>query len=838
MYQNIHYQREKNLIHLWDDEKGYRTIPYRKYAYIKSANGGSVALDGTVVKKVNKWDENDVARGHMYESDVNPEMRILIDLYGETDESSTGHKILFLDIEVMKQDGYSTIEEAKNTINAITIYDNILKKYITYVLDETFVLSNRKGPREIVVCETERELLTKFLEGWNEVQPHIVTGWNSDFFDIPYLYNRMCRVVGKQAADTLSPLGEVRLTNTKEDARQRYKIAGVSCLDYMSLYKQFTQNEQSSYALNAIANKELNRTKIQYEGDLDVLYKTDINKFVEYNVVDVELIVEMDEKLKFLDLAIGICHKGHVPYESIYFSSKYLEGAALTYLKRIEVVAPNKVRAHMTSDEYGDKDDQIEGAYVKPPTPGLYKWLFDLDLQALYPSIIMTLNISPETKVGKLANWNEEEHLQGVDKVYTGIIEGKETTYSRDDFSKLLATNKYSISSNGVLYRTDTNGFLPTILDLWFNERVEYKNQMKQAHKAGDMDRYHYYNRLQSVQKILLNSFYGVLALQTFRFHDTENAEAITLTGQSVIRFTEKMANHYINNITKADKDYVIAIDTDSIFVHALPLIKQRHPGIDETNVELMTDKIKEMTTEVQDFVNKGYDMYSKKFHGVDKHRFFIKQEVIAKSGLWVAKKRYAQWMVSKEGLVVDEMDVKGLDVVRSNFPKAFGIYMKQILSDILNDVPQETINDKILDFKDEFRKLPIREVMLSTGVKEVSKWTTDDPVDRLKGTPAHVKAALNFNFLLGYYKIKHTKPISDGDKVKWAYLKQNEFGLPSVAITGFADPKAITDLLDKYIDYDKIYESALVKKLQDFYDALGYGTIPNNKNLAKFFEF
>jgi DNA polymerase elongation subunit (family B) len=362
---------------------------------------------------------------------------------------------------------------------------------------------------------------------------------------------------------------------------------------------------------------------------------------------------------------------------------------------------------------------------------------------------------------------------------------------------------------------------------------------MKKAHKAGDMDRYHYYNRLQNVQKILLNSLYGVLALQTFRFHDTDNAEAITLSGQSVIKFTEKMANHYYNGaLGTTGRDYVIAIDTDSIFVHALDLIKKQNPSIDETNVDLMIEKTKEITTEVQAFINKGYDVYAKKFHNVDTHRFFIKQEVIAKSGIWVAKKRYAQWMVSKEGLNVNEMDVKGLDVVRSNYPKAFGIYMKQILSDILNEVPKDIVDNKVLDFKDEFRTLPIREVMLSTGVKEISKWTGEDPRDRIKGTPAHVKAALNFNFLLGHHKIKHTKPITDGDKIKYAYLKQNEYGMESIAITGFQDPQPIVDLLNTYIDYDRIYESALMNKLQDFYDALKWGNIPANKNLSKFFEF
>ncbi len=840
MYQNIYYSKKNNKLHLWDDKLGYRSFSYKKYAFIKSSTGDFMSLDGHKVKRVTKWDEDDISRGIIYESDLNPELRTLIDLYSDSDEASINHNVMILDIEVAKEKGYCTPKEASNTITAITYYDSLLKKYFTFILNKSGdIKSSDSADKELIACRDEADLLSKFLSYYVNSKPTIITGWNSDFFDIPYLYNRITLVLGKDYADALSPINEVRETFSSFGDQQRYKIAGVSCLDYMSLYKNFVQNEQASYALAAISQKELGRSKIQYDGDLDSLYKNDINKFIEYNIVDVELIVALDDKLKFLDLARGICHKGHVPYEDIYFTNRYLDGAAITYMKRLGIVAPNKGQSSMTEEEYLDSEGSIQGAYVKDPIPGRYQWIFDLDMTSLYPSIIMSQNISPETKMGKVINWSPEDYIRNIEKEYIVQIGSKEQKLNRVEFAKLLSESKYSIASNGVLYRTDKRGFLPTILEAWFQERVEFKALMKKYHNAGDMAMYHYFNARQNVQKILLNSFYGVLALPTFRFYNNDNAEAITLGGQSVLKFSQKMGNAYFSKTIGVDKDYCIYCDTDSVFFSALPIIQAQEPNIDLSNENLLLEKTSNIATEVQKFINSSFSIYAEKFHNIKEHKFSIKQEMIAKTGIWVAKKRYAQKIVLKEGLSVNELDIKGIDVVRSSFPKAFREFMKLILDDILSFISKEIVDDKILAFKETMKKCNIYDIMSPTGVKDISKWDSGETFGtKMKGTPVHVKASMNYNNLLKHLNINDRPPITNGDKIKWAYLKPNSYGMDNLALTGYEDPKEIMKIVEDNIDYERIFEKLLENKLQDFYTALNWQNIPKNKNLANFFEF
>jgi DNA polymerase elongation subunit (family B) len=346
----------------------------------------------------------------------------------------------------------------------------------------------------------------------------------------------------------------------------------------------------------------------------------------------------LDEKLQFIDLVRGICHVGHVPYEDYVYSSKYLEGALLTHLKRIDVVAPNKPadRREKMKELQDSGEDGFIGAYVKDPIPGRYEWIYDLDLTSLYPSIIMTVNISPETKVAKIMNWDADEFVRNKERDY--IVGGD--TVSSETLRKFLDKYKYSVASNGVMYRTDIVGLIPAILNDWFDKRVEYKEEMKKNGKAGNKEMYEFYKKRQLVQKILLNSLYGVLGLPAFRFYDIDNAEAVTLTGQTVIKKTQDAINmKYNKELGTGDVDYVTYVDTDSVFVSCLPLVKNRFPDIDMENQELMTGKIHEIATEVQTYVNQFYDVFANLIFNVQKHRFEIKQEMIAKTGFWQKKK-------------------------------------------------------------------------------------------------------------------------------------------------------------------------------------------------------
>ena len=822
MYQAVAYRKSDNSVHIWDDRKGYYSIKYKPYAYRKATYGNQVALDGERVIKVDNFDRNEPG---LYEADINPETRTLIDLYTDSDEPSIGHRTIFIDIEVDIENGFPTPEEAQNEVTSIAIYDQAGDSRYVWVLDKEGVVQDTE---QVISCNDEYTLLQKFLHKYNEIQPTIITGWNIDFFDIPYLYNRMCHILGERKARALSPINDVIWLKH----RNRYRISGVACLDYMALYKNFTYTEESSYSLEAISQKELGRGKIKYDGDLNDLMRADINKYVDYNMNDVDLVVEIDEKMKLLDLARAICHKGHVPYEDVYFSTRYLDGASLTYLKRQGFVAPSR--------KPRDSDEPLEllGAFVKPPNPGRYKWVYDLDLTSLYPSIIMTLNVSPETKVTKLDKFDGHKYVKDEGKHYSDGWNGWEDS---KELRGYLESNNYSIAANGVVYAKDIKGFIPSILEKWFAERVEYKNLRKKYEKEGDADKAEYYDRLQLVTKILLNSFYGVLGNPGFRFFDPDNAVAITSTGQQLIKFTADIGNKFYTRELGVNKDYCIYTDTDSTFFSSLPIIEHRYPDYDITNEDWMAEKTIEVADEVQAFINKSYDIYGQRFHNVSTHRFDIKQENVAKAGLWIAKKRYAQWIINVEGHSVSKLDVKGLDVVRSSFPPAFRRFMAEVLEDILNDINKTDLDDKILAFKDHIKSLDILEIMFPTGVKKVSKYRDKraKPFDPpAKGTPVHVKSAINYNDMLKYHNVRTVREIINGEKIKWTYLKSNPMNLNSLALKGFEDPEVIVDFVKQYINHDKIFKSAFENKLNDFYQAMNWGKVPENNNLGKFFGF
>ena len=528
----------------------------------------------------------------------------------------------------------------------------------------------------------------------------------------------------------------------------------------------------------------------------------------------------MDKKLQFIDLARAICHAGHVFYEDFLFSSKWLEGAILTFLRRNGRVAPNKPRRKEKNDDGTDSEEQFAGAYVKQPIPGLYKWVYDLDLTSLYPSIIMSINISPETKVGMVTDYTSEAHMKSKMDSYV-IVDDNGKSYPAmdkekfEDFTKKL---DLSIASNGVLYKQDKVGIIPEILNVWFDKRVEYKDQ------------------------IMLNSLYGVLGLPSFRFYDVDNAEAVTLTGQTVIKTTEMIANQYYSKNIGETKDYNIYVDTDSIFLSAVDFVKARNPNIDENSDEQMIPAILEVAQEVEAHINKVYDTMSLKLFNIHKHRFDIKQETIAKSGFWVSKKRYAQWIINDNTVNCDKLDVKGLDVKRSSFPTYFKEVMSTVLMDILKDEDKNLIDEYILTKRTEMETTDFIDIAKNSAVKGMSKYTFKNQAigEFMKGTPAHVKAALTYNQLLKYYNCAYKyEPMKDGDKIKYVYLKNNPLGLDSVGLTGYNDPKQVLDLVEQYIDYEKIWERELENKLDDFYLAMKWAKpSPNLKTASKFFQF
>ena len=675
MYQNIYVDKFNQRVHIWDDQEGHIQLPLRQfsYGYTKDPRGLKKAIDGKSVRKIKlnkqiREDARDPSKQHLfYETDVPIETRVLIDRYGDSDEPSTGHRELNFDIETEITQGFPDWKNPVNKITAIAWHEKLTNQYSVLVLDEeSKVKTSIEDNKTIISCQTEAELLHCFLEQYEQIQPHILTGWNIEMFDIPYLVCRMKRVLGDGEANRLSPVGQINY----RELIDKWFIEGVALLDYMLLYKKFTMGERPSYRLDAIGKHEVDLGKVEYEGNLDDLFAADINKYIEYNLNDVEIVKRLDEKLKFIDLAKAICHKGHIPYQKIHITSAYLEGAILTHTHRLGIVTKNITRGIV-------KEGKFSGAFVKVPNPGRYDWIYDLDLTSLYPSIIMTLNISPETKIGKLTDFDLEDFRRQNDRSWTVQTQKEQLHLQTNELLDYLKTTKYAIASNGVLYKTDKAGLIPSILDRWFSERVEYKNLRKKFEKEGDEAKVAYFDQMQYTTKILLNSMYGVLGAQTFRFFDIDNAEAVTTTGQQLIKSTGDFGSKFYNDeLGTKGKDYCIYTDTDSVFFSAKPIIEKRFPEIDMDDNDAMSKAILPVADEVQTYINRMYDLYAERIHNVTKHRFDIKQELISKAGIWIAKKRYAQWVINQEGHPCDKLDVKGIDVFRSSYPAALEYFL------------------------------------------------------------------------------------------------------------------------------------------------------------------
>jgi DNA polymerase elongation subunit (family B) len=472
-----------------------------------------------------------------------------------------------------------------------------------------------------------------------------------------------------------------------------------------------------------------------------------------------------------------------------------------------------------------------KGAYVKIPKPGLYEWVYDLDLTSLYPSNIMSLNISPETKYGRILNWDSEEFIKQVDKIFEIDISMDLSAmgqFSGDgeaviqvpnvEMRKFMDDNNLTVSANGILYKNDVKGLIPSLLELWFGERADYRAKARDADKAGNKELEQYFDRKQKIQKVLLNSLYGVLLLPIFRFYDKDNGEAVTLTGQQLIKFTTGMANYYYNDtIGTEGVDYCLYTDTDSIFYESIPLIEVLHPDYTEEEIPDLTIKV---ATTVQDFINKSYDMYAYKFHNVKDHKWDIKQELVSRRAFWgSAKKRYAMWLVRDGSKVVDKEDIKGFDSVRSSFPKLFRKFLKQVIIDILNDKSSGELNDAVIEFKDKLTEYNILDIMNPTSVSNIEKWRPDHDTLYKKGTPIHVKSAMNYNRLLLDQKLFSTPGIQSGDKMLWAYLTDdNPYNFDTMALLGFEDPDEAYDYVDEYINRDKLFDKAMEKKLQSIW--------------------
>ena len=558
MYKKCFAQRTKNnnfKVHLWTDS-GYEQLQWQNQAYVECdpSVATHTGLNGEGLRKTGKWFK-DTPKLHFH--DMPPYQKFLIEKYGTNDEPSVTHRELFFDIEIEMGEALTPeyIQLAPKKVTSIAWYDKQVDEWAILILDAKGEMCyDKKDNKEIIPVQTEQELLAKFIEKFREIDPDMIIGWNSDYFDIPYLYYRICNVLGADMANYLSPIGYVRETPWYKD--QFIQIAGVESLDYIRLHRKFSWADEPSYKLDAIGEKYAGLKKIEYEGNLDDLFETDIDKFIEYNFRDVEILKVLDEKLEYLALVKNLSHKGKHNYSEVYANTKTQDGAISAYLLSKGLIPPAKDQNPIVKKNYA-------GGYLFCPKAGIYKYVFDEDLTSLYPSIIMTLNVGRETLIGRIIDADDRNNRLGLNDLKQMnpeaelIVENAKRKRTKMEVSKLIEIiegSNLAISANGTMFRTDRQSLLSTILFKWFEERVEYKTLMKKAYTAGNKADGEKYHMMQYTMKILLNSTYGALAVPSFRWGSIILSEAITLSGQRIIQESALTANRHMNEVIKGNK--------------------------------------------------------------------------------------------------------------------------------------------------------------------------------------------------------------------------------------------------------------------------------------------
>jgi len=725
-------------------------------------------------------------------------------------------RVANIDIEVGSENGFPEPDLANEPITAITF--KMRGRYYVFGCGE---YTNTREDVKWIPCDNEKDLILNFLDLWSKKSPDILTGWNVQFFDVPYLYNRISKVFSEKTAARLSPWGYVgeRTTTIFNKQVTAFDLTGISILDYLELYKKFTYSNQESYRLDHIAYVELGERKLEYAeyDNLHQLYKHDFQKFIDYNIKDVDLVDRLEDKMKLIDMVLALAYDAKVNLCDVFTQVKMWDTLTHNYLYKKNIVVPPK--------KNNRKDTKYEGAYVKEPVPGRYQWVCSFDLNSLYPHLIMQYNVSPDT-----------------------IIEGKHTAITVNHLlsGEYVSNSNYCMAANGHYFRNDTRGFLPEMMDTMYTDRSKYKNLMiewqKKKEKATTPEEKKHcdnkiskYSNLQLAKKVQLNSAYGAIGNQWFRFYDVRQAEAITLSGQLSIRWIENKMNGYLNKLLKTENvDYVIASDTDSIYVNLGPLVDAAYKGDvpDKNKVVDFLDTVCE--NKLQKFIDKSYQELADYMNAYDQ-KMIMKREVIADTGIWTAKKRYILNVYDSEGVRYTEPKLKmmGIEAVKSSTPMSCRDKIKEALQIVMVKSESE-LHSFVCDFENEFKTLPFEDVAFPRGVSELSKYSDRDTLYK-KATPIHVRGSLVYNDLIKKHNLdKRYELIKDGEKIKFCYMKlpnpthENVLSIVSVL------PKKFE--LDKYLDYDLQFEKAFVEPLNNIVNTFGWTTKPVS-NLKRFFK-
>ena len=723
-------------------------------------------------------------------------------------------KIFTLDIETTCENGFPDVENPVEELLCITVKNQSNKSIITWGVGK---FTTDRTDITYIECKNERHLIMEFMKFWLKNYPDVITGWNTKFFDLPYLMNRIKFLVGDKVAQRMSPWSLIDKSEIVVRGRPQtyYKLLGICMLDYLDLYRWFIPTRQESYRLDFIGELELGHGKHPnpYE-TFKEFYEQDFQKFVDYNIQDVEIVDALEDKLGLIDLSLTVAYESKVNYDDIFSQVRVWDTLIANHLMKKNICVPPR--------EEHQKDTKYEGAYVKDPALGMHDWIVSFDINSLYPHIIIQYNISPEKLIGTSP---ESVSVNKMLKKKVGL-----------DF---LKTEDACLTPNGAMFKRDSQGFLPEMMESMYKDRIVFKKRMLKAKKQYQKTKtpelkkeISRCNNIQWARKIALNSAYGAVGNQYFRYYDVRQAAGITTAGQFIIRFIERKVNDYLNSILNTEKtDYIVASDTDSIYVRFKDLVEHTCKGKSNEQILNFLDKVCE--NKLEPFIAECFDElgdYSNAF----KNAMVMKREVIADKGIWVAKKRYMLNVLDDEGvrLAQPKLKLMGIEAVKSSTPQVCRVKIKEAIEVIMSK-EQTDLHKLVAEFRKEFMKLPAEAIAFPRSCNNVKKYRDHSNIF-IKGTPIHVKGALIYNYQIQKLGLKNKYPfIQEGDKIKFIKLvPANPFKFDVISYITSLPPEF---KLQDYIDYETQFEKTFTDPMRFILDAIGWKSEPQ-ANLEAFF--
>jgi DNA polymerase elongation subunit (family B) len=838
-YRNVYYNAKDECVHLWTwDESGNRIkteSSFEPFLLVESPDGvDGVSVFDTKLKKI-KF-KNQFERSKFLNSttitrifhNLNAEQQFLLETFKKDSEkedfSKNKLKIFYIDIETYGRDGFSTPEEARDPINLITIYDSISEHYYTWGTGGSYTSKNSN--ETYVKCSNEEILLKKFLDFWESDYPDVVSGWNICGYDIPYIINRLAIIFDDQEAKRLSPVSKLRFVenlslNKMGKRMDRWYICGISILDYMEVYKTFSLGDRESYSLNYISDYELGDSKIAYvASSLADLADNDWNTFVDYNIQDVKLLIKLEDKLKFLKLVRNLSYRGFIPFEKSMGKVSLITGAVANQAQKQGVYIP--------TFNIENVKQKFAGGFVMEPKPGLYEDVVTYDANSLYPNTIITLNISPETKIGKIVKIDDEKYT-------LKLSNNKNVVLEKEKFDKLVQKEKLSISEANVLYTQKIKGVVPNLIDGLYQERVAAKNKMGDAAKKLSLtndskeieilkEEINDNDTLSNVYKVILNSIYGVFSQIYSPLFDIDHAESVTLTGQSVVKKGSEIVYEYLKTkgFDGGLEDVCVYQDTDSEFFSFKKFFDKNGVSLkDETgNISKEAHSLIEEFGKVLNV--KINEWAANKFNSIDT-RYFFKREKICDVAVLQKKKYYILHILDSEGTKVDKFLYKGIEVAKSILSKEIKDLIKKIIESAIISKNRKVANTLFQNGFEEYCNMTPELISSRKKVNNYEKYLDNMESDGKfgKGTPNHVKSAINYNKLIDILKITDRyQHISSGEKIKTIYCLKNSLGFDTLAF-----PNDFPKDFYQYIkpDYRKMFEKNVIPPISRVFQIIGW---------------